>query len=414
MKDKDFDFDTNELLSSLDKLKAKYSFDFDSAKEDASDKSNTPVVDEVSPVSEADDEVIAVPAADESVSPEVDIFDDIPAVKEESSSPAPDDMSWLIDNDDVQHDDEISVETPMPDLPSEPIVEQELSISPEPEAEPEVEPENAVAWYLTTEDDEPEQAQAEDMPLIVNDIEPEVEETIIFEDISSQPEPSEEAEEVEESEEVEEVSEDESNDEDDYEVEQITPPATEEAVAEADEDDEFDEFDDLDDDLVVIKHDETESKDSQTKDKASEEPRIEDSPFYAAFADSLKNDAPASAPPKAVKSPKPAKPVKEPKVKKEKQPKENNPDKKPRKKLIMNIIVAVALVLALWGCVFATDIILVSNWSAPVFCSESEAYDDGSRTYTGAFYQIQVSVDENGKIQRVVLPWFAKGPNGDK
>ena len=122
-------------------------------------------------------------------------------------------------------------------------------------------------------------------------------------------------------------------------------------------------------------------------------------------------------PPKPVKSPKPPKPVKEPKepkVKKEKQPKANKTDKKPRKKLVLNIVVAVVLAVALWACVFVTDIVLVSNWSAPVFCSESETYADGSKTYTGAFYQIQISVNDDGSIDRVSLPWFAKGPNGDK
>ncbi|MBQ8784394.1 MAG: hypothetical protein IJZ57_11550 [Clostridia bacterium] len=370
MKDNDFDFDTSELLSSLDKLKAKYSFNFD-------DEDTAPEIkDEPAPAVE-DEPVISI-AVDE---PEEDIAIEVSPVVEdtheeediviEKEDADVSDMSWLIDsdepNDEPEQVEEETIFAPEPEI--------EEVIQEEPEAEPVIEKAPAeessgTPWYLTVDeaDDEEDNAAPE-----------QTDEPQVYEDISS----FEEADDIEEAEEI------------------IAPP-----VAQPAEDDEDDDFSDLDDDdeLVVIRHDAPQK----------EEEKKEESPFYAAFMESSANESKNVKPPKPVKSPKPAKPVKEPKEKKEKQPKTNKAGKKPRKKLVLNIVVAAVLAVALWACLFVTDILLVSNWSAPFFCQESESYADGSKTYTGAFYQIQISVNEDGSVERVSLPWFAKGPNGDK
>ena len=354
---KDNDFDTRELLSNLDKLKAKYSFNFDEEEsapvaEDSSveESNNEPVVSVVSVEAEEvaeDESPVSVEAPEDNI-----------VVKKEE--PVVNDMSWLIDSNEPAA--EVQAEEPV----AESVVQEPEIEESEPEAEVVTEPEidvvpereePGVAWYLTPQ--EPEEDEQEE---------------------------SEEPEAVEESEAPEEIEED---------------VYTDAEEAESDEDE--DEFSDLDDDdeLVVIRGNAPEKEEKK-----------EESPFFTAFIENTASDDKKVKPPKPVKSPKPAKPVKEPKEPKEK--KEKKPANPKRKKLILNIFISVVLAVALWACVFVTDILLVSNWSAPVFCTESEAYEDGSKTYTGAFYQIQISVNEDGSINRVSLPWFAKGPNGDK
>ncbi len=365
---KDFDFDTNELLSSLDKLKEKYSFNFD--EEEAKPEPVTPIIEDEA--EEPEDITIKI-------SPIVDATPEKETVEKKEES-AITDMSWLIDGDDVSDEDDQDVyeadeaiNEPEEESIQAPEIKEEIIAD-----EPVVEEENPVAWYLMTDENSEEEYESDE-------------------------EIAEEEEEIAAAEEEPVASEEETEEADEYEEEvQEQAPITEEAVDNEDNDD--DDFDDLDDDLVVIRHDESETE------KVKEESKQEESPFFAAFRDELSSESNNTKPPKPVKPAKPAKPVKEPKEKKEKQPKKNNP----RKKLILNIIVGVALVIGLWICIFMTDVLLVSNWSAPVFCAESESYDDGSKTYTGAFYQIQICVNDDGTIDRVSLPWFAKGPNGEK
>ncbi|MBQ8228935.1 MAG: hypothetical protein IJZ88_07980 [Clostridia bacterium] len=374
---KDFEFDTSELLSNLDKLKAKYSFNFDDEEETAPEIKNEPspeITDEpvipeaVEKPTETDTTFVDVSAVKDEPAEEKTAEQDIAVAKEE---PDVSDMSWLIDSDEPADEPEQQDEEPVTVAFEEPeieIQEEPVEVEPIVEKEPEqAEPE--VAWYLTM--DESETAEEENEEIEPEQEQPEI--PVVFEDISS-------GDEVEGN---------------------VEAPIVAESTVDVEEED--DDFADLDDDLVVIRHDATENA----------EKKEEVSPFYAAFMENSEPNNQKAKAPKAVKSPKPAKPVrepKEPKVKKEKQPK----DKKPRKKLVLNIVVAAVLVVALWACVFVTDVVMVSNWSAPIFCAESESYADGSKTYTGIFYQIQVSVNEDGSIERVSLPWFAKGPNGDK
>ena len=352
---KDNDFDTSELLSNLDKLKAKYSFNFED--EDTSPQVKDEPVEEVreEPVISADTVVDEAPAIEDTVEEDIII---------EKETPVANDMSWLIDSDEPSENEEQTKEEPtiviVPDVVEEAVEaeseaeETEEADEPVAEDEPVVEA-PAVAWYLDPQADEDESETEE---------ETEAEES---EDIPEVEEEAEEAEEI--------------------------------SVFEEDEEDEFADLDE-DDELVVI------------RGNAPKEEKKEESAFFTAFMENTASDDKKVKPPKPVKSPKPAKPVKEPKEPKEKKAKK--PANPKRKKLILNIVISVALAVALWACLFVTDILLVSNWSAPVFCAESETYEDGSKTYTGAFYQIQISVNEDGSVSRVSLPWFAKGPNGEK
>lgn len=390
MKDNDYDIDTSELLSSLDKLKAKYSFNLDDDKETEPEK---------------EPEKEAITEADEPVS--IAIEPEVKAdVEPQSETP------WFIDSDDTNEETE-DAPISVADAPEEPELEAEPTI----EAEPSAVEEEENAWYLTTD------------PVDDDEDEPRQEQPVEFEDVLSFSQEQEDEEVFDETEDEAEA-EDEIEDETDDEAEQEEESPTIGVLFENDDDDEFSDLDD-DDELVVIGSNAVTKKEQPAEaekeeiieDKEPEIPQPEtqakqidtESDFYKAFIDV--DPAPAvnhQKPPAPVKSPKPAKPVKEPKEKKEKVKKPVDETKKPKKKLILNIVVAVALVVAMWASLFVTDILLVSNWSTPVFSVESEAYADGSKTYTGVFYQIQVSVDENGKIQRVILPWFAEGPNGDK
>lgn len=141
------------------------------------------------------------------------------------------------------------------------------------------------------------------------------------------------------------------------------------------DDDEDDDFADLDDedDVFIIK------KDSP-------------SPLVSAFKDAANEPQKSKAP-------------KQKKAKKE-------PGKNTRK--ILNIAIAIAVPIVLWIGVFVTDIVLVSNWYTPFFCTQTETYQDGSKTYVGAFYKMQFHVDENGEVGRECLPWFVDGPNDGK
>lgn len=352
---KDNDFDTSELLSNLDKLKAKYSFNFED--EDTAPEVKDEPVEEVNeePVISADAVVDEAPAIEDTVEEDIII---------EKETPAANDMSWLIDSDEPSENEEQTEKEPaiviVPDVVEEAVEaepeaeETEEADEPVAEDEPVVEA-PAVAWYLDPQTDEDESETEE---------ETEAEES---EDIPEVEEEAEEAEEI--------------------------------SVFEEDEEDEFADLDE-DDELVVI------------RGNAPKEEKKEESAFFTAFMENTASDDKKVKPPKPVKSPKPAKPVKEPKEPKEKKAKK--PANPKRKKLILNIVISVALAVALWACLFVTDILLVSNWSAPVFCAESETYEDGSKTYTGAFYQIQISVNDDGSVSRVSLPWFVKGPNGEK
>ncbi len=401
MKEKEYDFDTSELLSSLDKLKAKYSFNLDDsekAKEDTPPEAPRKEAEE-NPVESA--ESFERAEAFEPVETEESFDKIIP----ESETP------WFIDSNE-----------PTQQLPDQPIIVSEFDDEPvfeeaEPviEAIPEAEKESGVAWYLDSQEPVEEAEDSFDELFEEESIDE-------FEDISSySPEAEAEAEAFQdEPAEPEEIPQE--------PVQQETPSPSIGVFFDDDEDDEFADLDD-DDDLLVIGIGSPVEENSESvqepvtgeeeepvtavlpEQPAPTEPEV--SPFYAAFIENSNPQEKQQKAPKPVKSPKPAKPVKEPKekkVKKETSSKKSNS----KKKLILNVVVGVALVVAIWASLFITDILLVSNWSAPVFSGVSDSYEDGSKTYMGLFYQIQISVDDDGKIQRVVLPWFAKGPNGEK
>ncbi len=327
----DKEFDTSELLSSLEKLKAKYSFSLDEDGTEITQKQEVTILEKEEALKEADEVLIdEVEKADEIVK-ETAVEPEIEKEPEVIYSSSSSDMSWLIDNDDKKDE-------PAPQI-IEPEIEPEEIKEDTPVAKLE-EKEVDTSWFLSppdTQENEEEKAQDEQE-------EPQIEATPIKTELN-------------------------------------------------------DEFDDLDseDDLKVIRAVEDDSKNS---------------PFYAAFMQTTTEEAVKQKPPKPVKSQKPAKPVKEPKEKKEKKAKSSG--KKVSKRVVLNIVVAAVLVIAVWACAFVTDIALLSKWEAPIFCVESESYDDGSKTYIGAFYQIQLSRNEDGSFSREFFPWFVQGSNANK
>ena len=161
MKDHDFDFDTSELLSSLDKLKAKYSFNFDDEEDSAPE-----IEDEPAPAVE-EEPVISI-AIDEPEEEEVAVevtpaVEDIPEEQDiiiEKETPAATDMSWLIDSDKPNDEPEQPEEEPIivPE-PEEDIAQEEPEeVNPVIEQEP-VQQSPATAWYLTM--DEPAEEESD-------------------------------------------------------------------------------------------------------------------------------------------------------------------------------------------------------------------------------------------------------------
>lgn len=357
----------NELLSNLERLKAKYS----SVPETDSEITSQPTPEK--PVETA-------PVKEEAPVKEAPVIRK--AQPTEAKVETARDFSWLIDK---EEDSSVVQEVPsvIEVTPVNTPVKEEKSDS---------------NWLLSASDDlsqeQSEETPVEDVPA---EAETPAEEVSVEDEAPVAKEDSENAQGFKFAPGfIDDSAEEDDEDEDDYDFDDSV------------EDDDFADLDD-EDDLVVIRH---ESK----KEKAAQENVQEEmSPFYAALLESdNKNKA---KPPKPVKSQKPPKPAKEPKVKKakkEKQPKVKKNGKTRNKRLILNIVVSVALVAVLWTCLFVTDIILVSNWYSPVFCAESKTFEDGSKTYIGAFYKMEVTVTENGEIQRFCLPWFIPGPNESK
>ncbi len=313
----DKEFDTNELLSSLEKLKAKYSFNLeDDVQQDS--PAEVEIKEEVIKAPETVDEAkISIPEVD---------------APQEDSQPAfendKNDLSWIIDDESNQS---AFIQAPV-------VVSEEDTAQADSNIHQDVIIKNedkGTSWYL---DNDAENLKVTEIPDVVS--------------TSSYEEKSE------------------------TETQFIT---------QIEQNDETDDFADLDseDDLKVIRADEN---------------RPSDSPFYAAFMESSNDASQAEKnqkPPKAVKTSKTKKSAKE------------GADKKISKKVVLNITVAIALAVAVWSCLFVTDLMLVKNDYAPLFCVEDEkGFDDGSEKYVGAFYQFKIGKNENGSVSKEFFPWF--------
>lgn len=79
------------------------------------------------------------------------------------------------------------------------------------------------------------------------------------------------------------------------------------------------------------------------------------------------------------------------------------------------ILSSIAAVIAIWFTIFMIDNTLASKGLTPYFSFQTEEFEDGSLTYTGAFYKIEfhVETDDSGSAYfvKATRPWFFNGPN---
>lgn len=89
--------------------------------------------------------------------------------------------------------------------------------------------------------------------------------------------------------------------------------------------------------------------------------------------------------------------------------------KKPKEPLklkpVQIVIMAVAVLIALWFVMFTVDHTLAANGVSPVFCRETETFMDGSASYKGLGYKVQFKFDSNGNLTQKVCPAWQEGPN---
>lgn len=75
------------------------------------------------------------------------------------------------------------------------------------------------------------------------------------------------------------------------------------------------------------------------------------------------------------------------------------------------VIMAIVGLIALWSVFFTVDHTLAAQGISPIFCVETAQYKDGSVSYTGAGYKVQLTFDSKGNISQKVVPIWKQGPN---
>ena len=110
--------------------------------------------------------------------------------------------------------------------------------------------------------------------------------------------------------------------------------------------------------------------------------------------------------PKAPQAPKPKK-VKKPKVQK---PQKN---KKVKFNVWQWILLVVCSLITLWFVIFTVDYTLASTGNSPLFCVETQSFEDGSRSYAGAGYKVQFFFEPDGTLYKNVMPFWKEGPNDE-
>lgn len=89
--------------------------------------------------------------------------------------------------------------------------------------------------------------------------------------------------------------------------------------------------------------------------------------------------------------------------------------KAPKQKVKFNalqiVLMCVVGVVLLWCIAFTVDHTLAARGYSPVFCVETQKYEDGSANYTGLGYKIQFRFDSGDNLTQKCLPIWQDGPN---
>ena len=94
---------------------------------------------------------------------------------------------------------------------------------------------------------------------------------------------------------------------------------------------------------------------------------------------------------------------------------ESAPTKKPKEKVKFNalqiVLMCVVGVALLWCIVFTADHTLAAQGYSPIFCVQTQSYEDGSASYKGLGYKIQFRFDSDGNLTQKCVPAWKDGPN---
>ena len=89
--------------------------------------------------------------------------------------------------------------------------------------------------------------------------------------------------------------------------------------------------------------------------------------------------------------------------------------KAPKQKVKFNalqiVLMCVVGVVLLWCAAFTIDHTLAAQGYSPVFCVETQKYEDGSANYTGLGYKIQFRFDSGDNLTQKCVPIWQDGPN---
>lgn len=89
--------------------------------------------------------------------------------------------------------------------------------------------------------------------------------------------------------------------------------------------------------------------------------------------------------------------------------------KAPKQKVKFNtlqiVLMCIVGVLLLWCIVFTVDHTVAAQGYSPVFCIETQKYEDGSASYKGLGYKIQFRFDSNDNLTQKCVPIWKDGPN---
>ena len=89
--------------------------------------------------------------------------------------------------------------------------------------------------------------------------------------------------------------------------------------------------------------------------------------------------------------------------------------KAPKQKVKFNalqiVLMCIVGVVLLWCVVFTVDHTLAAQGYSPVFCAETQKYEDGSANYTGLGYKIQFRFDSGDNLTQKCVPIWKDGPN---
>lgn len=91
------------------------------------------------------------------------------------------------------------------------------------------------------------------------------------------------------------------------------------------------------------------------------------------------------------------------------------PRKKVKEKIKFNalqiVLMCIIGIALLWCIAFTADHTIAAQGYSPIFCVQTQLYEDGSASYKGLGYKIQFRFDSDGTLTQKCVPAWKDGPN---